>query len=175
LAGGIGVLVIGDRAGQGTISTNSASLIYSYKLKVTRKFNMRFALQNVSTKTLDWSKLTFGDMIDPKYGFVYQTNETQPERLSKGVIDFSAGFIGYTDKLYFGFAANHVTRPYEGFISISRLPIKWTGHFGDIFTSREKAEKLEFLEILQLVQILSTNNKSNFIIELRDVSELLSF
>lgn len=143
LAGGIGVLVMGDRAGQGTISTYSASLIYSYKLKVTRKFNMRFALQaTYQQKTLDWSKLTFGDMIDPKYGFVYQTNETQPERLSKGVIDFSAGFIGYTDKLYFGFAANHVTRPYEGFISISRLPIKWTGHFGGYFDLKRKSRKV---------------------------------
>ena len=45
LAGGVGVLLLGDRAGQGTISTYAASLIYSYKLKVNRKFNMRFALQ----------------------------------------------------------------------------------------------------------------------------------
>lgn len=142
LAGGVGVLFMGDHAGQGTINTYAASLIYSYKLKVTRKFNMRFALQaTYQQKSLNWDKLTFGDMIDPKYGFVYETNEVQPSKLSKGVFDFSAGFIGYTDKLFFGFAASHITRPYEGFVSVSRLPIKWTAHFGGYFDLKRKSRR----------------------------------
>lgn len=142
LAGGIGVLFMGDRAGGGTINTYNISLMYSYKLKVSRKFNMRFALQaTYQQKSLNWDKLTFGDMIDPKYGFVYQTNEQQPSKLSKGCVDFSAGFIGYTDKIYFGFAANHFTRPYEGFNSVSRLPVKWTGHVGAYFDLKRKSRK----------------------------------
>lgn len=142
LAGGIGVLFLGDRAGSGTINTYNISVMYSYKLKVSRKFNMRFALQaSYQQKSLNWSKLTFGDMIDPKYGFVYETNEQQPSKTSKGIVDFAAGFIGYTDKIYFGFAAHHFTRPYEGFTSISRLPVKWTGHFGAYFDLKRKSRK----------------------------------
>lgn len=142
LAGGIGVLLMGDHAGQGTINTYAASFIYSYKLKVSRKFSMRFALQaTCQQKSLDWSKLTFPDMIDPKYGFVYETNETQPSKLTKVVADFSTGFIGYTDKLYFGLAVHHFTRPYEGFISVSRLPIKWTAHFGGYFDLKRKSRR----------------------------------
>ncbi len=142
IAGGIGVLLMGDRQGQGVINTYAASFIYSYKLKISRKFNMRFALQaTYQQKSLDWSKLTFNDMIDPKYGFVYETNEVAPAKQSKGVADFSAGFIGYTNNLYFGVAATHVTRPYEGFISVTRLPVKWTAHFGGYFDLKRKSRK----------------------------------
>ena len=80
-------------------------------------------------------------MIDPKYGFVYETNETAPAKQSKAIADFSAGFIGYTKNFYFGLAVNHVTRPYEGFISVSRLPIKWTAHVGGYFDLKRRSRK----------------------------------
>jgi hypothetical protein len=52
-------------------------------------------------KTLDWNKLLFGDMIDPKYGYVYETREDL-KYLSKGIADFSAGLVIYSDKIYGG-------------------------------------------------------------------------
>ena len=42
ISGGIGVLVTHDEQGQGTIKTNMLGLIYSYHLKITRKFSIRF-------------------------------------------------------------------------------------------------------------------------------------
>lgn len=150
LSGGIGVFLLGDRAGEGgCINTYSASIMYSFKLKVSRKFNIRLALQaTYQQKILNWSKLTFGDMIDPKYGFVYATEEQQPAKLSRGIFDMSAGFLGYTPHLYFGAAANHVTRPYEGFLvqkgsdsPEARLPVKWTAHIGAYFDLKRKSRK----------------------------------
>lgn len=143
LSGGIGVSFYGDRAGEGTINTYAASLMYSFRLKVSKKFQMRFALQaTYQQKSLDWSKLTFGDMIDPKYGFVYETSEIQPSKLTSGCFDVSTGFIGYTKHIYFGFAAHHITRPYEGFVTqTTRLPVKWTGHFGAYFDLHRKSKK----------------------------------
>ncbi|MDG1349118.1 MAG: PorP/SprF family type IX secretion system membrane protein, partial [Flavobacteriales bacterium] len=44
--------------------------------------------------------------------------------------DFSAGFIGYSENLFFGFAAHHLTTPNQGFISESELPTKLTAHIG---------------------------------------------
>ena len=44
--------------------------------------------------------------------------------------DFSAGFIGYSENLFFGFAAHHLTQPNQGFISESQLPTKLTAHIG---------------------------------------------
>ena len=130
LHGGIGGYFMADRAGEGTLNTFEGALMYSYHLNITRKFSLRFGAQaSVMQRSIDWSRLTFGDMIDPRYGFIYETNEVQPNT-SKIFADFSAGFVGYTDWFYFGFAAHHLTQPDEGFAGVSKLPIKWTGHAG---------------------------------------------
>lgn len=92
---------------------------------------MRAAMQvTYFQKSLDWSKLTFGDMIDPRKGFIYETQDI-PRGGKVSAMDFSAGIVGYTDKLYFGFAAHHLTEPNESLVvGVSRLPMKLTGHIG---------------------------------------------
>jgi len=131
LSGGLGIIFMGDRAGEGTINTNSLSAMYSYKLDVSRIFTIRTALQaSYYQKSLNWDKLTFGDMIDPRYGFVYATDEARPGNVTSSYFDFSAGILGYSDRFFAGFAAHHLTEPEEGFISISKLPRKYTAHVG---------------------------------------------
>ena len=143
IAGGIGVLVFGDRQGSGMINTYSAHFMYSFRAKISRKFQMRFALQaGYQQKGLNWDKLTFNDMIDPRFGFVYQTNEVRPDKTTTHIFDMAAGFIGYTDYLYFGMAAHHFTMPYEGFVTDkTQLPIRWTGHIGAYFDIKRKSKK----------------------------------
>jgi len=133
LSGGIGVLVMNDRAGEGTLNTLNASFIYSYQLNVSRGFAIKAGLQATYVqKTLDWSKLTFGDMIDPRYGFVYTSLEQQPN-LRKSFVDFSAGILGYGESFYFGAAVHHLTQPEQSFFgNNSRLPMKITGHAGAV-------------------------------------------
>jgi len=140
IGGGLGLLVMNDRAGEGTLNTLSASLIYSYRLRPSRNFSIKFGAQATYTqKKLDWSKLTFGDMIDPKYGFVLPTQEVKGKD-NIGFLDFSAGILGYSDRFYIGFAAHHLTQPDEGFLGQSRLPLKLTGHagFSFPFNSRDR-------------------------------------
>ena len=82
-------------------------------------------------KYLDWSKLTFGDMIDPRRGFIYQTGDVPRGDGSHGFFDVSAGMVGFTKNFYFGVAAHHLNRPDESMIlGDSRLPIRITGHMG---------------------------------------------
>src|SRR5436190_16649719 len=96
LAGGIGVLLMNDQAGEGTLTTTNASLIYAYHLNVSREFSIKFGFQATYVqKKVDWDKLRFGDQIDPKYGFVYNTTEIRPET-TKSFFDFSAGVLAYT-------------------------------------------------------------------------------
>lgn len=144
ISGGVGVLLFGDRAGAGgIINTYQASAMYSFKLKVTRNFNMRFALQaTYELRQLDWNSLTFPDMIDPKFGFIYQTSEHQPDKLKIHSFNLSAGFIGYTPHLFFGLAAHHIAPlgGQNGFYdslnvqkSYEYLPVKWTAHIGANF------------------------------------------
>jgi type IX secretion system PorP/SprF family membrane protein len=132
LAGGIGLLVTQDEAGQGTLTTTNISLIYAYQLNISRTFSLSAGFQaTYHQKSLDESKLSFGDMIDPARGFIYNTNEILA-RNSIGVPDFSAGILGYGRYIFVGFSADHLTQPDESFIAgtPSPLPMKFTGHAG---------------------------------------------
>ncbi|MEZ4889562.1 MAG: hypothetical protein R2779_03050 [Crocinitomicaceae bacterium] len=55
---------------------------------------------------MDWDKLTFGDMIDPRKGFIYQTGDRSTWWFGQGFFDASAGIVGYSDIFYFGVAGS---------------------------------------------------------------------
>lgn len=131
ISGGFGVIAMHDQQGQGTIFTSMLGAVYSYHLNVNRKFKMMFgARAAMFNKFLDWDKLTFGDMIDPRRGFIYQTGDVQRGG-SRYFFDASAGMVGYNKHFFFGFAAHHLNRPDESMIiGSSRLPIRMTGHMG---------------------------------------------
>ena len=131
ISGGIGIIALHDQQGQGTIYTSSLGLIYSYHLKVNRKFSMLFGAKAAMTnKFLDWDKLTFGDMIDPRRGFIYQTGDV-PRGGSRYFFDASAGIVGFSKHFFFGIAAHHLNMPNESMIiGTSRLPMRFTGHAG---------------------------------------------
>lgn len=133
ISGGIGVIALHDQQGQGTIYTSMLGLLYSYHLKVNRKFSMLFgARAAMVNKYLDWSKLTFGDMIDPRRGFIYATGDV-PRGNDGGVyfFDASAGVVGYSKNFFFGVAGHHLNMPNESMIiGSAKLPIRLTGHMG---------------------------------------------
>jgi type IX secretion system PorP/SprF family membrane protein len=141
IAGGVGVLVWNDQAGQGTLKTTNVSLMYSYDRPINRHFSIRAGFQAAYfQKSLDWNKLTFGDMIDPRYGFIYNTQET-PGPNTVGNVDFSAGILGFSKRFYGGFAAHHLNQPDESFLSPGgRLPMKFTGHAGAIIPLERNVE-----------------------------------
>jgi len=132
LAGGIGALVTTDDQARGTLKTTNFSLVYSYLAQINRQFAIKFGIQGTYLqKSLDKTKLNFGDMIDPRRGFVWNTNEAVPSQTKRNV-DFSAGVLGYSKNYFFGFAAHHINQPDEGLLGSSRLPAKFTGHAGAI-------------------------------------------
>jgi type IX secretion system PorP/SprF family membrane protein len=82
--GGLGLIATNDVAGEGTLTTTNISGIYSYHLEVSKTFSIKAGFQaTYGQRVLDWTKLNFGDQIDPRYGFVYATAETfGPDRKS---------------------------------------------------------------------------------------------
>ena len=132
IGGGLGILVAQDRAGAGNLNTTHVTLQYSYRLKINNQFAMKAGFEaSYRMINLDWNNLTFGDMIDPRDGFVYGTQEDIANNAStKSFPDFSAGLLGYSKNLFVGFAAHHITQPNQGFISNSQLPTKITLHAG---------------------------------------------
>jgi type IX secretion system PorP/SprF family membrane protein len=131
IKGGVGAMVMTDDAAKGTLRQTHISGIYSYELPVTRNFSIRAGFQaTYFQKSLDWNKLTFGDQIDPRRGFIYSTNDL-PRGGQVSNVDFSAGVLGISEHYFFGFAAHHLTQPNESVIQgDSRLPIKFTAHAG---------------------------------------------
>ncbi len=134
LYGGIGLIFLTDNAAK-TLQTSRVSLIYAYHQKVTRKFSINLGIEgSYYQKSVDWDRLTFGDMIDPRRGFVYQTNDVRRNEPVNN-LDFSAGLVGYTEQFYCGFAVHHLTEPNESLLQSSTpspLPMKYTGHIGAV-------------------------------------------
>ena len=133
LSGGLGVQLMRDQQGEGVLSMTSAAFMYSYQFSVNRKFSIRAGFQGTFVqKAINRDNLRFGDMIDARRGFVYQSQE-QINQDNVIYPDFSFGLLGFSKKLYFGIAAHHLTAPNEGFIDDSELPRRFTAHFGGVF------------------------------------------
>ena len=131
IQGGLGLVVMNDQAGQNTLTTTRITGMYSYQQAITRKLSLRMALEaSYFQKALDWSNLTFGDMIDPRRGFIYETQDT-PRGETVKKVDFGAGLLAFTEKFYAGVAGHHLNEPNESLVvGTSRLPMKITGHAG---------------------------------------------
>jgi type IX secretion system PorP/SprF family membrane protein len=133
ISGGVGLMVMNDRAGMGTLNTTTVSGIYSYQLPLSRTLSLKAGFQaTYLQKRLDWSRLTFGDMIDPRRGFIYNTNET-PVVDGVNTLDFSTGVLLFSKNFYVGGAVHHVTEPNEALTQNhpdGNLPRKYTFHGG---------------------------------------------
>ncbi len=129
--GGVGLMATYDQQAEGTISTTMLGGIYSYNLKLNRKTSLMFGARAAYyQKFLDWNKLTFGDMIDPRRGFIYQTNDV-PRGGKRGFFDVSAGAVIFTKLFYAGLAVHHANQPDESMIlGQSKLPVRLTAHMG---------------------------------------------
>ncbi|RLD58252.1 MAG: hypothetical protein DRJ05_08330 [Bacteroidetes bacterium] len=136
LSGGVGVLLTSDNSGNGTITTNRISGIYSYHLKLSEntKLNAGFEASYHQQK-LNWDKLVFQDMIDPISGSTNPgiSGEATPSKLTVSAVDFSGGLLlGIKEKYFIGFAAHHLTQPNLSYYSENNSPlfIKYTVHAG---------------------------------------------
>ncbi|TXC78326.1 PorP/SprF family type IX secretion system membrane protein [Luteibaculum oceani] len=132
--GGAGIQLMRDNAGNGTLTTYRASLQYAYTFNLSREFAMKAGIEaSFFQLGLDWSKLTFGDMIDPRKGFIYETQDTKRGGQVSNA-DFSAGILGFSENFFAGIAVHHLTEPNESLIlSKSPLPRKYTVHAGGKF------------------------------------------
>ncbi len=135
---GIGVNYQYDNSAN-TLLSHSLSLIYA---PVFRVFNKQLAISPAfevgwKYRILNTSELTFGDMIDPRYGFVYTTDNVNMNT-ERHLIDFSSGLVLSWKGLIAGFAAHHLTQPDEGFAELSKLSARLTAHVNYQFNITEK-------------------------------------
>ena len=132
IGGGIGLMIVDDRAGEGLLSSTSVSAVYSYQWRVTKNFAMRFGIQgSYGQRSIDWNRLRFEDQIDPTQGFIRNTNEPWGTN-QVSFANFGAGMLAYTNAFYAGFAAHNIIEPNQSFYGSKDaiIPMRFTGHGG---------------------------------------------
>jgi len=131
VSGGLGFYVMNDNAGRGTLNSFSINAIYSYQLTITDKVSMVAGFQaSYFQRSLDWGRLTFGDQIDPRRGFIFSTQDT-PRGGNVDNVDFSAGTVIFGETFYGGVAVHHLFEPNESLI-VAEAPLerRYTVHAG---------------------------------------------
>jgi len=135
LGGGLGVIVQADRAGEGVLNTQTAALIYSVRIKLAKEWYLKAGVQaGFIQKSIDWDRLTFGDQIDPKWGFSKNTNELRISDGNRMDFDVSSGLLIYSRQFFGGVAVHHMVPPNVSFTEDkggeSYLDMKITSHVG---------------------------------------------
>jgi type IX secretion system PorP/SprF family membrane protein len=133
--GGLGLLVVADRAGGGSLNTTTVGLSYAYKFNITDKLNASLAIRgSYYQRHIVWDNFIFEDQIDPRSGEVVRpTNEKAPDYPTVTAIDFAAGaFLDWNGWIYGGLAVDHLTQPKNGFYNdnTTQLNMKITAHAG---------------------------------------------
>jgi len=131
IRGGVGLNYLYDNESNGLYTKSRIDFNYAAHFEL---FNHKLILKpgiqvGYFQTTIDWSKLTFGDMIDERRGFVYSTNEV-PASSTKSNVDLSTGLLFYNNYFFGAIAVHHLTQPDEGLLGPSELPRKITIHGG---------------------------------------------
>jgi type IX secretion system PorP/SprF family membrane protein len=118
-----------DDQANGILRTNTLSYIYAQhlsfmdnKLKVIPSAKFTYF-----TKQVDVSKLNFGQQIDPRRGFVWNTQEARPSG-KRSNYDISSGLLVNYSHFYFGTSVFHINQPDEGLLGTSKLPFRLSIH-----------------------------------------------
>jgi len=132
LQGGIGLNVMNDVQGNGTMNRLSFDGMYTYSLVVNPKFTISGGLQaSYVMRFLKTGDFVLPDGIDASTGIYTGPNEVISDQ-SASYPDFAVGFLGYTRSWYAGLAVHHLAKPNTSFSHSYRepLPRKYTVHAG---------------------------------------------
>jgi type IX secretion system PorP/SprF family membrane protein len=134
-----GFLATKDTEGEGRLTTTTMGFVYGYILKLSKTANVHIGMKtSLGQKTVDWSRFTFTDQLDPVLGVVRPTTAS-PIIENKQYADFDAGVVArFQSKLFgqtahsnIGFAVHHLTEPDNSIQEIeSPLPRRYTFHAG---------------------------------------------
>jgi type IX secretion system PorP/SprF family membrane protein len=129
--GGLGLLFTRSSEGSAYLNKNNIAGIYSYSVG-SEDFVLSFGIQaGVTNRSVDFSKLAFGDQIDPSLGYIpgSVTGADKPEFNNKFYFDSGAGINLTLKNFNIGGAAQHINRPNESFTGTpAKLPIRGTLH-----------------------------------------------
>jgi type IX secretion system PorP/SprF family membrane protein len=122
LKAGIGVSVMQDNFKGGLLKTNFVNVVYAQYLKVCEHLVIIPSVRiSYFEKRVDWEKVTFGDLLDPRGGGTVQ-NPGVYSFDRKSNFDFSGGgLINVRKDFYLGVYYFHMNQPDEGLLGANKL------------------------------------------------------
>jgi type IX secretion system PorP/SprF family membrane protein len=130
LHGGIAFSALIDDAGHGTLKTTDFNIAYAQHFNfLENKLKIIPSLQfGYSRKSLDVTNLHFGDMIDPRAGYVWNNRTTGPSP-NISYFDFGTGLlVQYTKDWIVGVSFSHLNQPKVGLLEGQKLPYRLNLH-----------------------------------------------
>jgi type IX secretion system PorP/SprF family membrane protein len=142
IRGGIGAYSIYDDAGEGTLTSLLFNIVYAAHIELNNVVIQPGITGGYRSRHLDTDRLTFGDVIDPRYGFGQPSTQRVEARSNQHFFDFGTGILMYTKNLYADFSVSHLFEPEESFVRLSAgsaLPRRYSYNAGVIFRSSDSS------------------------------------
>jgi type IX secretion system PorP/SprF family membrane protein len=133
---GLGLLFLGDYAGDGNLGTTLAGLMYSYDINPHPDFHIRPGIAFYYVQHgIDYTRLIFGDQLtsDP----MPPTSIQPPGNPAVRDIDVTTSLLAYSDNVWLGATWDHMLRPERTFYGDdARTPYKVSIYGGGRFVLR---------------------------------------
>ena len=118
---GLGLRMMTDNQLEGAYKNTEVAIVYSYDVMINRDVHARLGLSGgILSTSLDFSSLTFGDVLDPTVGNNGGITTEQLAALSKTSADFGAGVLISAYNVYGGVSFEHMNRPDESLIELGQ-------------------------------------------------------
>ncbi len=139
---GVGLMLLGDDAGNGIYRSVHAAAAYSYQVQVAEKLFFRLGMEaGFIQSRINWNALIFGDQLNPLTGAddgsgnPGQSGEIPPERFTNNAFDASAGLLVFNSRFHAGVSLKHLNTPDASFLKINPnlytgIPLRLTIHGG---------------------------------------------
>ncbi len=141
---GIGLSAFSDEQGNGLYTNLQFTGFYSYQFKMNKNYALKAGFStSYSQLKIDYANFIFTDMIDQNSVTVTNsTGEFSPSVQTKSFVDFGAGFLVFSKKLFFGLGIKHLTQPNISFYTgdKSNLPVRFALHFGYEFKKNKRSK-----------------------------------
>lgn len=122
---GLGISVLNDQQGAGSISSTEIHAQYSYELHMHDNYTFRFGIEaGYMRRIIDLSDRTFPNQYNND-GLDASIANGEISALNKNMLDLGTGGVFYSKHAWLGIAAHHINSPNQSFYGqASRFPAK---------------------------------------------------
>jgi type IX secretion system PorP/SprF family membrane protein len=138
-----GIYGLYDNAANGILKTYSQNFTLAYQIPLTEKVGFRVGLNlGLISRSIELGALTFGDQIDSRYGFIYETQQALPASSRILIPNIGAGIAFHAERFIVGYSLDHINEPNQSLYlgTESKLPARHIGH-GAISIYQEENSK----------------------------------